>query len=195
MYIYNKAEQEFCSSSSNSAPLPLEIKRNGMECPASNLLPKRCLLKQYTISSVPFRDLPLVRLCVHFPASPLQSRLSWAILTFTLKCQQNHLRYCLLLFYGSRSFVETMIKTNKIGPNNSDWSALVGKCIHYRTSLEELGKILEGAEPIMYYFRRRHLWGTSGSKLHAGYSIPLAFLSWMESYSGTMSKNLCLALL
>ena len=39
----------------------------------------------------------------------------------------------LLLFLSlSRSFVETTIKANKIGPHNRDWDALAGKCIDDR---------------------------------------------------------------
>ena len=83
----------------------------------------------------PFRDLPLVRLSMHFQASVPKSRLSGPILTFTLKCQQNHLTLCLLSFYDSlsRSFVETTIKANRIGPDNRDYGEGAGKCINNRT--------------------------------------------------------------
>ena len=60
-------------------------------------------------------------------------------------------------------FVEITIKANRIGPENRDWGALAGK-MHER-------KISEGAELIEFSLRR-HCWG---SKLHAGYSIPLRF--------------------
>ena len=82
-----------------------------------------------------------------------------------LKCQQNHyFRFTAL----SRSFVETTIKANRIGPYNRDWGALARKCIKNRTR----GRSRKGAELIVYCFKRRHLWG---SKFHAGHSIPLRF--------------------
>ena len=55
---------------------------------------------------------------------------------------------------------------------NSHLRLLAGKCINNRTR----GRSGKGAELIVYCFRKRHLWG---SKLHAGYSIPLRFyLGW-----------------
>ena len=52
--------------------------------------------------------------------------------------------------------------------DNRDWDALAGKCINNRTR----GRSQKEAELIAYCFRRKHL---CGSKLHAGYSIPLRF--------------------
>ena len=43
----------------------------------------------------------------------------------------------------------------------------------------------EGAEPIVYCFRKMHLWE---SKSHAVYSIPLCFYLGWSAYFGTMSK-------
>ena len=70
--------------------------------PACSLLPQRCLfLKQYTISSAPFPDLPLVRLFMHFPTSKRRFRFTSPIMTFTFKMSTQHLTLCLLSFYGS----------------------------------------------------------------------------------------------
>ena len=55
-----------------------------------------------------------------------------------------------------------------IGLVNRNLRLLDGKCINNRTR----GRSGKGAELIVYCFRKRHLWG---SKLHAGYSIPLRF--------------------
>ena len=71
----------------------------------------------------------------------------------------------------SWSFVETAIKANRIGPDNRGWSALViGKCTNNCTR----GRSRKEAELLVYCFRRRRIWG---SKLHAGYSILLRFIS------------------
>ena len=105
------------------------------EVPACNLLPQRwLLLKQYTISSTPFRDLPLVQLFMHLSTSAPKSRLSWPILTFKINVNKTTWRFVYFCFTTlSRSFVETTIKANRIGPDNRDWGALAGKCINNRT--------------------------------------------------------------
>ena len=55
---------------------------------------------------------------------------------------------------------------------NSHLRLLDGKCINNR----KRGRSGKGAELIVYCFRKRHLWG---SKVHAGFSIPLRFyLGW-----------------
>ena len=101
-----------------------------------------------------------------------------------LKCKQKHLTLCLLSFCDSlsRSFVETTMKANRMCPRKRHLSELAGKCINNCTR----GRSRKRAELIVYYFRRRHLWG---SKLHVGYSIHLRFLSRVKRYLGKMSKK------
>ena len=66
--------------------------------------------------------------------------------------------------------------------HNGWWDPLlVGKCINNRTR----GRSGKGAELIVYCFRKRHLWG---SKLHAGYSIPLRFYLGWSAFWGRCQK-------
>ena len=98
-YNIIRPDTNFWTSSPKSAPSKIKTKRNGI---TYRLLPQRCLfLKQYTISSAPFRDLPLVRLFMHFPASKRRWRLTCPIMTFTFKMSTKHLTLCFLSFYGS----------------------------------------------------------------------------------------------
>ena len=68
-----------------------------------------------------------------------------------------------------------------IGLVNRNLRLLVGKCINNRTR----GRSGKGAELIVYCFRKRHLWG---SKLHAGYSIPLRFYLGWSAFWGRCQK-------
>ena len=68
-----------------------------------------------------------------------------------------------------------------IGLLNRNLRLLVGKCINNRTR----GRSGKGAELIVYCFRKRHLWG---SKLHAGYSIPLRFYLGWSAFWGRCQK-------
>ena len=70
---------------------------------------------------------------------------------------------------------------------NSNLRLLAGKCINNR----KRGRSGKGAELIVYCFRKRHLWG---SKLHAGYSIPLRFYLGRSAFWDDV-KNSCRALL
>ena len=83
----------------------------------------------------------------------------------------------------SRSFVETTMKANRMCPRKRHWSELAGKCINNCTR----GRSRKRAELIVYYFRRRHLWG---SKLHVGYSIHLRFYhEWSAIWGRCPKKN------
>ena len=68
-----------------------------------------------------------------------------------------------------------------IGLVNRNLRLLAGKCINDRTR----GRSGKGAELIVYCFRKRHL---LGSKLHAGYSIPLRFYLGWSAFWGRCQK-------
>ena len=69
----------------------------------------------------------------------------------------------------------------KIGPGNRHFGAFAEKCINNRT----IQRDTKEAEPIVYCFRKMHLWGT---KPHAVYSIPQCFYHGWSAYLGTISK-------
>ena len=67
-----------------------------------------------------------------------------------------------LIYIGDQGIV------HKIGPRNRHWGAFAKRCINTRTIRHDA----QGAVPIMYCFRKKHLWGSTS---HAVYSIPLCF--------------------
>ena len=78
------------------------------------------------------------------------------------------------------------------GHNMTRWTVICacypGKCINNRTK----GRYRKGAKLIVYYSRKRHLWG---STLHAGNFIPLRFYLGWSAFWGRCKRNSCLALL
>ena len=80
-----------------------------------------------------------------------------------------------------KCFVDILQVKVIIGLVNRNLRLLVGKCIDNHTR----GRSGKGAELIVYCFRKRHLWG---SKLHAGYSIPLRFYLGWSAFWGRCQK-------
>ena len=69
-----------------------------------------------------------------------------------------------LIYIGDQGIVYLFV-----GHVNRHWAAFAKRCRNNRTIRHDA----KGAVPIVYYLRKIHLWG---SKLHAGYSIPLRFI-------------------
>ena len=93
IFIIIRPDTNFLPSR-NSAPFQIEMQ---WQLTSPKMPPSIQIHDQLSL----FRDLSLVRLFMHFPASAGQSRLSGPIMTFTFKCQQNHLTLYLLSFYDS----------------------------------------------------------------------------------------------
>ena len=68
-----------------------------------------------------------------------------------------------------------------VGARNRHWGAFAKRCINNRTIPHDA----KGAVPIVYCFRKMHLWGSTS---HAVYSIPLCFYLGWSAYLETMSK-------
>ena len=91
------------------------------------------------------------------------------------------------LIASRQAFIYTLIYigdqciVHKIGPRNRLWGAFAKRCINNRTIRHDA----KGAVPIVYCFRKMHLWGSTS---HAVYSIPLCFYLGWSAYLEMMSK-------
>ena len=92
------------------------------------------------------------------------------------------------LIASRQAYIYTLIyisdqgNIHKIGPRNRHCDAFAKRCINNPTIRHDA----KGAVPIVYCFRKMHLWG---SKSHAVYSNPLCFYLGWSAYLETMSKN------
>ena len=77
-----------------------------------------------------------------------------------------------LIYIGDQGIVHLFV-----GHVNCHWGAFAKRCINNRTIRHDA----KGAVPIVYCMRKMHLWG---SKLHAGYSIPLRFYFGLSAFWG-----------
>ena len=171
---YNKAGHEFLTSSPNKHPIRDKKKPRGIEWIACDLLPQRCIfLKQYTIGIASFAWCSIVRLSKHLLANTSQWRLPCPITLIAYIYQRVYIR----LPRRDQGIVYLFV-----GQGNRHWEAFAKRCINSRTIRHDA----KGAVPIVYCFRKMHLWG---SKSHAVYSIPLCFYLGWSAYFETMSKR------
>ena len=82
-----------------------------------------------------------------------------------------------LIYIGDQGIVYLFV-----GHVNRHWGAFAKRCINNRTIRHDA----KGAVPIAYCLRKMHLWG---SKLHAGYSIPLRFYLGWSAFWGRYQKT------
>ena len=75
----------------------------------------------------------------------------------------------LIAYIYQRVYIRLPRRYLFVGHVNRHWGAFAKRCINNRTIRHDA----KGAVPIVYCLRKMHLWG---SKLFAGYSIPLRFI-------------------
>ena len=93
----------------------------------------------------------------------------------------------LIAYIYQRVYIRLHRRYLFVGHVNRHWGAFAKRCINNRTIRHDA----KGAVPIVYCLRKMHLWG---SKLYAGYSIPLRFILDVALFRDDV-KNSCLVLL
>ena len=88
----------------------------------------------------------------------------------------------LIAYIYQRVYIRLPRRYLFVGHVNRHWGAFAKRCINNRTIRHDA----KGAVPIVYCLRKMHLWG---SKLHAGYSIPLRFYLGWSAFWGRCQKN------
>ena len=149
---YNKARHEFLTSSPNKRSIRDKTQRNRINRMRLTS-PKMHLSKKIHDWHRPLRIVPYRAIIYASFSKRAPMTVTWS------------------------NFVNnTLIASRQayIGPRNRHWGAFPEKCIKNRTIRHDM----KGAEPIVYCFRKMHLWGSNS---HVVYSIPLCFyLGWMS---------------
>ena len=87
----------------------------------------------------------------------------------------------LIAYIYQRVYIRLPRRYLFVGHVNRHWGAFAKRCINNRTIRHDA----KGAVPIVYCLKKMHLWG---SKLHAGYSIPLRFYLGWSAFWGRCQK-------
>ena len=86
--------------------------------------------------------------------------------------QNKQVNNTLIAYIYQRVYIRLPRRYLFVGHVNRHWGAFAKRCINNRMIRHDA----KGTVPIVYCLRKMHLWG---SKLHAGYSIPLRiYLGW-----------------
>ena len=87
----------------------------------------------------------------------------------------------LIAYIYQRVYIRLPRRYLFVGHVNRHWGAFAKRCINNRMIRHDA----KGVVPIVYCLRKMHLWG---SKLHAGYSIPLRFYLGWSAFGGRCQK-------
>ena len=87
----------------------------------------------------------------------------------------------LIAYIYQRVYIRLSRRYLFVGHVNRHWGAFAKRCINNRTIRHDAKRVVQ----IVYCLRKKHL---CGSKLHAGYSIPLRFYLGWNAFWGRCQK-------